>query len=345
MNGHVKMELEQPAADAARTRYVCPACLADLRDGATARVCSGCGAAYARLPHAYADFAGPDARFIDWWAESAELRRHWLEVVAPKDERFESGVATRVVMPLLQRLGYLPGQTSILSAACGLAADVETLNDLGYDTWGIDCGSRILRWADRRHQERLARASLFELPFAPGTFDVVLALNVLEHIGVVGDTTEVAPDYQQQRVAALRSLLMAAKPGGYVLLSGVARRFPFDFFHTPLQGQAPARERDGWRSRWDPSRWVRVHSPFEKFSLSFGDQQGLARATGLAAEVRPLTLRGFFAYSNLGRKRALRPLLPVLDRALGSLPPAVYASWLSFFTLVLVRRAPDHERV
>ncbi len=298
--------------------YVCPRCWGALLGDRTGLACRHCGVVYPYLDTAWVDFAGA-AGFDDWWMQSNALRERWLAEAAPKEERYQVGVARHFVLPLLARLGLPPG-SSVLAAACGLAADVEVLNDHGYPTWGIDLGSRTVRWARRRHRERLARADLFQLPFPDGSFDLVTALNVLEHIGTVGDTTDVTPDYEQQRLEAVRSLLRVVKPGGYLVLSGVNRRFPVDPFH---------RQRH---------RFLRLHSPFEPFSLSFGDQARLCLATGYADWVRPLPLRGFFSFTNLRQHRPLRPLLRLMHWSFGAFPAEVYGSWLSFFSIVLVHR-------
>lgn len=300
--------------------YVCPACHGDLtREDGDVR-CRSCAAHFALIDGEIPDFAGSTTFFDDWWVQTPEQQERWLALEGPKEEAFQRGLTQRYLLPLQRRLGYAPGEVALLSAGCGLAADVEALNDAGYATWGIDCGNRVKLWSGRRHRDRLARADLAQLPFPDGAFDVVLALDVLEHIGVVGDTTRVHADCEAQRLAALRSLLRVTRPGGHVLLSGVNRRFPIDPFH--VQGV----------------RFVRFHSPWEPFLLSYGDLVRLSRATGLVDWVRPLPLRGFFSYTTLGRHAALRPFLRVLDWLLGGLPAAVYGSWLSFFTIALVHR-------
>ncbi len=300
--------------------FACPQCHGGLVEDATTVTCTACGRRYPRMDSAYADFAGHETVFEDWWMASPDVRQAWMEHEAPREEEFQRGVAARYLLPLLARLHLPPGRSTVLSAACGLAADVDALNAAGYPSWGIDCGNRVLRWSERRSQARLARADVSGLPFPDGSFDLVMALDVLEHIGVVGDTTTVAPDYHERRVQALRSLVRVTKPGGYLLLSGVNREFPFDMFHT------------------QKSRGVRVHSPREKFSLSCDDYRQLAQATGLVEWVRPLPLRGFFSWTNLRHHRAVRPLLPLFDWALGGLPAGFYGSFLSFFAIVLVRR-------
>lgn len=315
--------MREPVLAAARAsgmpvRYVCPECRKSL-ELRHARLCCASGHSYPLLDTAYADFA-PGCSFDDWWVQSPEAMQQWLAAEAPREEQYQLGMAQNYTLPLLRRL-RLPQGATVLSAACGLAADVEYLNDEGYSAWGIDLGSRALRWDARRCRAHLTRADLFKLPFPDASFDFVQCMNVIEHIGTVGDSTRVTLDYQEQRQAAIAALLRVTRPGGYVLLSGVSRHFPLDFFHL------------------QESRLVRAHSPWEPFSLSAGDYKRLAHATGYAEWVRPLPLRGFFSWTNLRHKPLFRPLLPLADWMLGCMPAAFYGSALSFFTVVLVRRA------
>jgi SAM-dependent methyltransferase len=272
------------------------------------------------MDSAYADFAGPEITFDDWWTQSPEKMRKWLDEEAPREEEFEVGLTRRFLAPMLQRLGYLPGQASLLSAGCGLASDVDFLNDSGYSTWGIDCGNRVLRWSERRYRAQLARADLLLLPFPDEAFDFVLSLNTLEHIGVVGDSTTVTSDYQEQRTSALHALLRVLKPGGHLLLSGLSRTIPFDFGHV------------------QQSRFVRVHSPWERFLLNYSDVRQLCLATGCVDWTQPLPLRGFFSWTRLRHYRLAWLVLPFVDWLFGSLPNAVYGSWVSPLWVALVHK-------
>lgn len=300
--------------------FVCPRCHSVLNEREKEIVCSGCAAQYECMTSAYADFAGPERTFDDWWMQSPEKMRQWLDEEAPREEEFEVGLARRYIAPLLQRLDCLPGQASLLSAGCGLASDVDFLNEIGYATWGIDCGSRVLRWPERRCHARLARADLRALPFPDEAFDFVMSLNTIEHIGVEGDTATVTSDYQEQRLTSLHSLLRVTKPGGYLLLSGLSRTIPFDFGHV------------------QQSRFVRIHSPWERFLLNYSDVRRLCLASGDVDWTQPLPLRGFFSWTRLRHYRLARVFLPLVDWIFGSLPNAVYGSWMSPLWIALVRK-------
>jgi SAM-dependent methyltransferase len=303
--------------------FVCPKCQGALTDHGTAVACEKCAQKFPRLGMAYADFA-PGISWDDWWAENPDEIRRFMAEEVPKEEEYQAGLARRYMLPLLDKLGLRPGRTSVLAAGCGLAADVDTLNDEGYAAWGIDCGNRVRGWSRRKQQDRLARADATYLPFPDASFDFVTAFNLLEHVGTEGkDLTTVEPDYEAKRLAVMRSLLRVTKPGGYVLLSGPNRRFPIDPFHT------------------QDSTFVRMHSPFERFLLSYGDNRKLALATGYADWTRPLPIRGFFSWTHLRESRIVRPFLPLADWMLGGLPAAVYGSWFSFLIIILVHRRAD----
>lgn len=302
--------------------FVCPHCGGDLKVAAWALYCMVCGAEYARMGEAFADFAGKDNRFDDCFTRSPELQREWLEVEMPREEEYEMGLAKRYVLPLLQKLGYAPGATNVLSAGCGLGAEVDVLIDGGYQCWGIDLGNRHLAWSRRRHQDRLARADMRELPFKDEAFDFAISLNTIEHVGTIGDTTRVAPDYLEQRMRALKSLLRVTKPGGHVVVSGLSRTIPFDFGHIQ-----------------DVKGFVRIHSPWEPFLLNYSDIRRMCREAGGTDWARPLPLRGFFAWTRLRNYALVRPLLPVVDWLFGGLPDWVYGSFLSPFWIVLIKKS------
>jgi SAM-dependent methyltransferase len=275
---------------------------------------------FERLDGAFPDFA-PETSFDDHWMLDPAAKRNWLEVEAPREVEYELGLARRYVRPLLERVGVQPGN-AVLSAGCGMGAEVDLLADEGFDAWGIDIGSRTLGWKERRHRDRLARGDIRFMPFADRSFDFVLSLNTIEHIGTVGDSDRVTPDYMQQRRTAVSDLVRVTKPGGYLLLSGLSRTIPFDFGHVQNHG------------------FVRIHSPWEKFLLNFADIRRLCDETGLVEWTRPLPLRGFFAWTRLRHHPVSRPLLPLVDWLFGSLPNPVYGWGLCPFYIALARRKP-----
>jgi SAM-dependent methyltransferase len=104
-----------------------------------------------------------------------------------------------VVRGLLAR--HAPRAARILDVGCGSGATTLSLRRFG-SIVGVDLGPHALRLA-RARGLAVARASAARLPARPGAFDLVVALDVLEHL--------------DDDVAAAREILAALRPGGVLL--------------------------------------------------------------------------------------------------------------------------------
>jgi len=99
-----------------------------------------------------------------------------------------------------QRLG---GARDILDAGCGTGG---MLARLGAQATGVDVSGRALDHARGRGLTRVARASVCDLPFPDGSFDAVLALDVLYHRAVTDEAR------------ALVEIARVVRPGGAVII-------------------------------------------------------------------------------------------------------------------------------
>jgi len=96
------------------------------------------------------------------------------------------------------------GELQILDAGCGTGQMLQHLERYG-QAIGIDTAREAIHYASTRGVDRLVLASVDRLPFADGTFDCVLSLDVIEHV---------ADD-----AAMVRSLYDAVKPGGHLIVT------------------------------------------------------------------------------------------------------------------------------
>jgi SAM-dependent methyltransferase len=113
----------------------------------------------------------------------------------------------RITCSLLERA--LPADRAsrplkILDAGCGTGAVMKYLSQYGEVT-GFDFSPEALKFSRRRGHTRLAQASVTDIPFAAGEFDVVVSFDVLCEHGV-----------DDQR--ALREFARILRPGGVILL-------------------------------------------------------------------------------------------------------------------------------
>ena len=124
------------------------------------------------------------------------------------------GVHALVQGALSRRLGSLPGARAgrppdVLDAGCGTGGLMSRLQGSCRMT-GLDMSPLALGFAARRGHRRLVRGSVSALPFADGSFDVALSIDVLYHRAVADDA------------AALGELARVLRPGGVVLVNNPA---------------------------------------------------------------------------------------------------------------------------
>lgn len=113
-----------------------------------------------------------------------------------------------VVWSLLARAG-VPPHAEILDAGCGTGRNLIEYGRLG-DAVGIEPSPDAIAFCAERGLTAIA-AGVEELPFQDDRFDLVLMLDVLEHVADDG--------------AALRELRRVTKPGGALVLTVPAFQF------------------------------------------------------------------------------------------------------------------------
>jgi SAM-dependent methyltransferase len=157
---------------------------------------------------------------------------------------------SRLTLELLKRLGIRP-PARVLDAGCGWGTTLKALEQQGYQVVGADISRRALEGLDGPGRE-LVELDLTQ-PLPPGIepFDVVLALDVIEHL-----------DDDRAAVARLGELI---NPGGIVVVSvpalpdlftefdaiqGHRRRYVPDVLRASFEGSHLNIERVFWWGSW-----------------------------------------------------------------------------------------------
>src|SRR5262249_42972179 len=100
----------------------------------------------------------------------------------------------------------------ILDAGCGTGALLEALRaDPANRAVGLDFSEAALQFCRERGYDRLVRGDLTVLPFPDARFDVITALDVIEHL--------------DDDAGAAREIARVLKPGGILVASVPAYRF------------------------------------------------------------------------------------------------------------------------
>jgi SAM-dependent methyltransferase len=106
---------------------------------------------------------------------------------------------------VIERLG-LPSKSRILDVGTSTGTNLRLLKDLGYvDVVGLDASPEAIRYCEEKGLGSVKMGNICAMPFDEGTFDLVLATDVIEHVDDdAGAVCEIA------RVLA---------PGGHVLIT------------------------------------------------------------------------------------------------------------------------------
>ena len=110
-----------------------------------------------------------------------------------------------VLRALLDRAGLTP-PLRVLDAGCGTGRNLEDLRRLG-EARGVDPSEDAVRFCRERGLDGVEQARVESLPFPEGSFDLILAADVLEHTDDDGAALR-----ELHRVAAPGALLVATVP-------------------------------------------------------------------------------------------------------------------------------------
>jgi SAM-dependent methyltransferase len=128
----------------------------------------------------------------------------------------------------------------VLDNGCGVGMYVERLEAMAGQVFGLEFDHEQAALA-RSRSARILQAAGEQLPFAGGTFDLILSHEVIEHV-------------QDDRLA-VREMVRALRPGGRLALFCPNRGYPFEthgiywrgryrFGNTPLVNYLPRQLRD-----------------------------------------------------------------------------------------------------
>jgi SAM-dependent methyltransferase len=126
--------------------------------------------------------------------------RHWWCV----GMRAVAGALLRAEL----RVGRPARRLRVLDAGCGSGASLRWLAEIHtVVAIGVDRSPHAIRFARSRGERRLARASVLSLPLRSGAFDLVVSMDVLQHLGASGDAH-----------AAIAEARRVLRPGGLFLV-------------------------------------------------------------------------------------------------------------------------------
>jgi SAM-dependent methyltransferase len=139
------------------------------------------------------------------------LELHTYEIHYRTEETHRWHAARRrIVLDWLEQRYRGRGDLAILDAGCGTGLMLQQMEHLGHAE-GVDISVEALDFCRQRGLSNVRSADVFNLPFDDCSFDVVTALDVLEHL--------------DDDSGALREWRRVLKPGGRVFIFAPAHRW------------------------------------------------------------------------------------------------------------------------
>ena len=196
-------------ADAVHRLYVCPKCRGrlTLRAGSDA----GSGSLDCNNQHSFAVQDGLP-RFVESADYAASFGFQWQ---AHARDQLDSATGTTISRTRLfkgtQWPERMPGEL-ILEAGCGSGRFTEVLLSTGAEIVSFDysAAAEITHRTFSSRGAQVCQASIYEMPYAPGSFDRVFCYGVIQH----------CPDVR----AAFSALVSMVKPGGHLAVDVYDRR-------------------------------------------------------------------------------------------------------------------------
>lgn len=100
----------------------------------------------------------------------------------------------------------LPRDARILDIGTSTGTNLRMLRELGFSRFeGLDSSAEAVQWCAEKGYGKVTQGDICKLPFADGSFDLVLATDVVEHV--------------DDDLAALREIRRVLAPGGRALIT------------------------------------------------------------------------------------------------------------------------------
>jgi SAM-dependent methyltransferase len=176
----------------------CLSCRGQLDDKGSELVCFGCGRKYPRVNGVI--------RFVDAQEYADSFGFQWHVHARTQLDTKESN---RSELAFRQRTGFSPedlGGKLVLDVGCGMGRFADVATRWGARVVGIDLSlaAEVAARNLARRQATIFQADVFQLPFAPESFDFIYSIGVLHH----------TPDCER----AFKMLPGLLKPGGRIAI-------------------------------------------------------------------------------------------------------------------------------
>ena len=110
-----------------------------------------------------------------------------------------------------QTAGHQGAPLRVFDLGCGTGKALMDLQAMGHQVTGLDFSGEALAFSHQRGGQRLVRGDAASLPFADASFDVIIALDIMEHV--------------EDGASMAREMMRVLAPGGIAIINVPAHPF------------------------------------------------------------------------------------------------------------------------
>jgi 23S rRNA (guanine745-N1)-methyltransferase len=306
------------------TVLACPSCHSSLGVGEHSAICESCGEVYRANEYGYLVLMRHSEE--DMFAELPSNTGDYIEA-----QHFNG---KRLLEVFLKPLIATFKPANALDVGCGSGELVKLLRTCGVQSYGIDVVSNSKHWAlAGTEPSSLFCADATSMPFGNNTFDFVMSLGVIEHIGTTHGHCTLKKAYIEERQKYARELVRVTKPGGTILIAAPNKSFPVDVQHGPRDEVSPETP---IRSFLFNKTGLNVHKIWGDYHLpSYAEVRRLFINHAGARDWEALPLEGYFGFGRF-KGGFLRPFATFAEAYVGHLPKPLRSTWLNPYVLVRI---------
>jgi SAM-dependent methyltransferase len=313
--------------DAANGRLlVCPSCRATINVFCRPAVCESCKRVYPVSKYGYLDLTPR--------LESGTL----ADLPATPEDYVEDQHSNgeRLFDSFLQPLINAIHPANALDVGCGAGEMVQQFQKCGIRCYGIDLPSNAKHWAAAGADVcSMFGADARRLPFADDSFDFVMSLGVIEHIGTLTGNCTLSKTYVEDRLRYAEEIVRVTKPNGSIVIAAPNKSFPVDIQHGPTDEVSPEAH---LRSFLCKKTGLNVHKTWGDYHLpSYTEVRKLFVSHAGARTWEALPLKGYFGFGRF-KRGFLKPFSILAEAYVEHLPKFFLSTCLNPYVLVKITK-------
>jgi ubiquinone/menaquinone biosynthesis C-methylase UbiE len=318
--------LDRPNDLAEQLVLVCPNCRQRLQVTQESAICTACNQVYPVIEDGYLDLT-----------PRSGLGALGEEPATPEDYVHEQHCnGERLLEEFFKPLIAAIRPRNALDVGCGAGELVKQLQNEGVECYGIDLPSNAKHWGTTGiNNSSVFGADARHLPFGDNSFDLVMSLGVIEHIGTINGHCTLSTTYVADRQRYAKEIVRVTKSNGSILIAAPNKSFPVDIQHGPTDAVGP---KAPIRSFICNKTGLNLHKTWGHYHLpSYAEVKGLFLNHAGASAWEALPLHGYFGFGRF-RSGFLKPFAMLAQAYVERLPKSFLNTGFNPYVLVRITK-------